>query len=422
MNLPLLHGRLREQMQLFLGKLSDLPKPARRFCLEALYGICVRKSVRLSEIARALGERIRLIKTENRLSRQAARKDLAQTLTRYVIEQSAHRIGDRTLLVIDPSDLAKKYGRKMEHLAQVRDGSEGGIVNGYWLCQVLAVECGGHELTPLVNHLWSSAAPGHLSENDEVLACVRSVTDVVGSKGIWVMDRGGDRMSIMEVLLKEQRRFLIRLVGNRHLRLGNVKMRADDLAKRMRLPYIDHVVKQRPDGTERRLELSYGMRRVTLPAFPDAPLTLVALHGFGEKPLMILTNEPLTNSRKSLWWAIEAYLTRWRIEDTLRFAKQTYQLEDVRVLGYQSLKNVMALVLLAMSFTMLWLGQREKLAILAHHALVAAKRLFGIPDFRYYALSDGLAEILSKRTAPAFPKSNPWDLADQPDLFSYAFP
>ena len=297
MKVSLLGGRLRGQMQLFLGNLSGLPKTARRFCLEALYGISVRKSVRLSEIARSLGERIRLIKAENRLSRQARRPGLAQALTRFVIEQSAHRIGDRTLLVIDPSDLAKKHGRKMEHLARVRDGSDGGIVNGYWLCQVVAAECGGHELTPLVNHLWSPAAPGHRSENDEVLSCVQAVTDVVGSKGIWVMDRGGDRMSILEVLLKDKRRFLIRLIGNRHLRLGNMRIRADDLAGDCPLRYIEHVVKQRPDGTEQRLELRFGMRRVTLPDFPDEPLWLVVLRGFGEKPLMILTNEPLRDSR-----------------------------------------------------------------------------------------------------------------------------
>ena len=48
---------------------------------------------------------------------------------------------------------------------------------------------------------------------------------------------------------------------------------------------------------------------------------------------MILTTVPLRKNRKVLWWAVQAYLTRWRIEDTLRFAKQSYRLEDVRVLG-----------------------------------------------------------------------------------------
>jgi len=43
---------------------------------------------------------------------------------------------------------------------------------------------------------------------------------------------------------------------------------------------------------------------------------------------MLLTS----GNRKALWWAVEAYLTRWRVEDTIRFIKQSYHLEDVRVL------------------------------------------------------------------------------------------
>ncbi len=204
-------------MELFLGNLSGVPKTARRFVLEALYGITTRQSLRLAQIARSLHESIALIKTENRLSRQAAREGLHESLHNFVIAQSAHRIGKNTLLVVDPSDLTKKYGEKMEHIARVRDGSEKTMANGYWLCQVIAVECGGREITPLVNHLWSQTAPGFLSENNEVLSCIEKVAEHAGGNGIFVMDRGADRLSIMRELLLKERRFLIRLVGNSHM-------------------------------------------------------------------------------------------------------------------------------------------------------------------------------------------------------------
>jgi hypothetical protein len=55
-----------------------------------------------------------------------------------------------------------------------------------------------------------------------------------------------------------------------------------------------------------------------------------------------------------------------------------------------------------MFFTAVVLGTKMKLSILASHVLKAAKRLFGIPDFRYYALSDGIREILSR-----FPRRSP---------------
>ena len=55
-----------------------------------------------------------------------------------------------------------------------------------------------------------------------------------------------------------------------------------------------------------------------------------------------------------------------------------------------------ALVLAASFFAAVYLGSRAKLEILAYHVLKAAKRIFGIPDFRYYALADGIKEVLSK--------------------------
>jgi hypothetical protein len=33
---------------------------------------------------------------------------------------------------------------------------------------------------------------------------------------------------------------------------------------------------------------------------------------------------------------------------------------------------------------------------LAHHAITAAKRFFGSPEFVYYAIADGVGEILRK--------------------------
>jgi hypothetical protein len=412
-------NRMREEMEDFLGNLPGLPKVARRFCLEGLYGVVTRKSLRLSEIARALNEEIALSKTVNRLSRQAAREDLEWALTRYVARRGTEHVKRDTLLVIDPSDLTKKYGEKMEYLARVRDGSKGELSDGYWLCQVVAVECGGQEITPLVNHLWSAEAPDFVSENEEVLRCVAEVSRFTEERGIWVMDRGGDRIRLFDTLLAWDRRFLVRLVGNRDLLWRGRERLASEIAQHTPLPYIEHVTKQNADGSEKIVELSFGARPVRLPEWPDRPLWLLVVKGFGQDPLLILTTEELRDSRRSLWWALEAYLTRWRIEETLRFAKQAYALEDVRVLRYRRLKNLMAVALLAMYFTMSWLGMREKLAILCHHALVAGRRLFGIPDFRYYALADGLSEILSRRSKRAFPDDASSAVATlQLDLFT----
>ena len=80
--------KLREQMVRFSGELStDLPKVARRFVAEMVFGIQARASVRLTEVGRALGEPIALKKTEERLSRQLGREGLERELRRRLTEQ-----------------------------------------------------------------------------------------------------------------------------------------------------------------------------------------------------------------------------------------------------------------------------------------------------------------------------------------------
>ena len=150
------------------------------------------------------------------------------------------------------------------------------------------------------------------------------------------------------------------------------------------------------DGKEKTYLIHYGFRRVRLPSHPDQPLWLVVVRGLGDKPLMLLTTERMRRNRSVVWWVVKAYLKRWRVEETIRFIKQSYNLEDIRVLTYQRLKNMAALVLAACFFAAVHLGHKPKLEILAMHAIIAAERIFGIPDFRYYAIADGIKEILNK--------------------------
>jgi len=57
----------------------------------------------------------------------------------------------------------------------------------------------------------------------------------------------------------------------------------------------------------------------------------------------------------------------------------------------------MALLPAVAYFAMVYLGFRIKLRVLAGHVLKAARRLFGIPDFQFYALADGIHEVLFAR-------------------------
>ena len=389
-------AKMRAHLDYFSGSLSaGLCKSARRFVGEALYGIAARQSVRLTEIGRALEEVIPLAKTETRLSRNLGRPDLREHLGQAILREGRRKVREQTLLILDISDIAKPYAEKMEYLARVRDGSTGDLADGYWLCQVIAVENEDTAIVPLYSALYSQAAPDFVSENAEIKDAMAAVSEACEDRGVWVIDRGGDRGALYADLLDAGRSFVIRQKGDRHLHWGFRTIETARLAADCPLSYATHIIREE-NGKEVRRRLEYGFRPVRLPEHPDKPLWLVVVRGLGEAPMMLLTNLPMRRNRKLLWWVVAAYLTRWRIEEAIRFTKQSYDLEDIRVLTYDRLRNLVVLVNAVAFFTAVVLGTRIKLDILTTHLIRAAKRLFGIPDFRLYAIADGIREVCAR--------------------------
>lgn len=396
MNYARIVHKVREQIIKFSGELSfGLPKVVGRFIAEAVYGIQARQSVRLTEIARSLEEKVPIRKTQYRLCRQLGRWGLWEKITNTLCHMASSRVKKDTLLVLDISDIAKKYAQKMEYLAMVRDGSEGTLANGYWTCSVIGAEPGERALTPLYSRLYSQAGPDFKSENAEVRKAISLVSEHTEKRGIWVLDRGGDRRKIIHHLLGNKLRFIIRLKVDRHLVYRGNKMSAAEQAAVCPMLYSERVVKEEK-GKEKIYHLQFGYRPVKLPERKEQ-LYMVVVQGFGQDPMMLLTDERVKKSRKSLWRIIESYITRWSIEETIRFIKQSYNLEDIRLLTYRRLQNMMALILAVSYFAMVYLGIKTKLRVLARHVLKAARRLFGIPDFRFYALADGIRELLFGR-------------------------
>lgn len=410
-------SKLRARIGRFSGDLSKgLCLPAQRFVSEMVYGIQASQSVMLTEIGRTLEERTSLHKTEERLSRNLQRKALEETVRHNVLEMAASHIGADTLLVLDPSDISKKYAKKMEFLGTVHDGSAHDLAQGYWTLHVIGTEVGSKRIIPLYQRLYSANAPGFESENEEILRAVDTVRMHVGGRGIWVVDRGGDRINLFGPLLERRARFLVRLVGNRHVVYNGKTMLASDAAEGCRCEHRRTIV--RVEGNRERVyELSFGFRRVFLPDRQE-PLCLLVIRGFGAEPLMLLTTEPLTSSYKCLWRWVQAYLRRWSIEETIRYMKTCYDVENVRVLNYQGLQNLMPLLLAVMFFAACVLDHDMRLRVMAGYVEHAAKRLFGVPDFKYYALADGTKALLTRNPGPPVTRVTPKETR-QLNLFAF---
>ena len=65
--------------------------------------------------------------------------------------------------------------------------------NGYWLLEVLGTDVEGEDLTPLYGEVYSQEARDFRSENSQILGAMDTVMEGVGTRGIWAIDRRGDR-------------------------------------------------------------------------------------------------------------------------------------------------------------------------------------------------------------------------------------
>ena len=405
-----IRSRLKAQLTRFTCELpAGLSKPLRNFVGEMLFGIQASQGVKLSNIARTLQEELPLLKTEDRLSRNLQAEELETHLRQGLLRLGRRRVDTNTVLCLDLSDVRKEYARKMEFLDQVWDGSAGEVHPGYWLCSVLGAEVHGSELTPLYQQLFSVRAQDFVSENDELLSAIDQLRAQTRGRGIWAMDRGGDRRKLLEPLLERRERFVMRSTGldrQRH------RVTLHHLGACCRLRYQAKIIKIE-NRQEKVYALRYGAEPFRLPG-REEQLLLVVVAGFGQEPLLLLTNLCGVRDSQSLWWIAQIYLTRWKIEETFRFVKQSYPLEDIRVMRYQRLKNLVLLMTAAAYFATAFLGQKLKLKILCEKLLIIAQRFFGIPPFRFYALADGIHNILSRSSPspPADPPQTPQLLLD----------
>ena len=301
-----------------------------------------------------------------------------------------------TLIILDPSDVQKPYAKKMEYLAKVWDGSKGDVGDnlGFWGCMAVACESGGRRPVPLHFRLWSADSPGFVSENDEVEGVVKAISRHTKKRGIYVYDRGGDNIEFYRFLLSEGLDFIVRL-KERYVRSWKRTVMCGELAWQCRMLYRE-VVKFDHHGEEKRVTIEFGVVPVRLPDIPDRLLHMVVVRGFGKKPMMLLTTLAQNTSREALWQVVEGYITRWRVEDTIRHVKQSYKLEDIRLFKYGKLKAMSAVVLATIYFSMAWIGNSQKHEVIARSIARMSFRIHDVPDFHFYAIADGASDVLKR--------------------------
>ncbi len=407
MNDSKLAGKLKAQIKRFSTRLTqDLTKPQRRFITEMLYGIQASKDVKVSNISRSLNELIPLIKTENRLCRNLSSADFSWYLNKKLGEQASQVLTDDVVLAVDLGDICKPFAKKMEHLALIYDGSAGKIRKGYSLCQIVAAHPDSDHIVPVYGDLFSTEAEGFLSQDITLREAIFSAWETSHRRGIVAIDRGGDRGAILFPLLDKGVRFVIRMRGDRRVLLDGEELIPMSKVAETCLMDTQRSVTISRNEKLRTFNLRVGFVPVRLRQRPGQWVNLVVIEGFGERPMILLANVSAAARNSFGSWILEIYLTRWKCEETYRFLKQSYQLEDVRVRGYKALKNIYALVNLVMFFLCVVIGSRQKMRMVYTSLCEQARRFFEVGPFFHYALADGIYRLLFRsRTGLLPPKT-----------------
>jgi len=382
--------KINHQLERYVEVITEgMSKPKKKFVHQMLFGIQASRDIKLSEVARSLDEGIKLIKTETRLSRNLQDEGIHNQVREQLIREGADKIGEDTVLSLDLTDISKRYAKKMDFLTWVWDGVEKKKTKGYWVLEVVGANVEEDYIFPLYSELYSQEAEDFESENEEIMRAIDRVNKYIKGKGIWVMDRGGDRKHLINQVVKRGLRFVIRIRGDRELITGgdNSTGLAREIATKLKCGE-EYVLEIDEEGYKERRKLFLGRMRVRIPGI-GGEYYLVVIKGFGESAMLLLTN--VEGEGKKI---LEMYLTRWKVEESIRFLKQEYNLEDVRVRSYSSLKNTVTLLLAVFYFLSVYLGAKLKLNILLKKIYEKAKRFFQIPAFKQYAIADGIYRIL----------------------------
>ncbi len=388
---------------------NSLGVVGQRLLRQMLFGLLVSKSVLLSEITRALGEKISPRDTYKRLDHGLGRYNFAPAALART-RRACSQVGEDHVICLDGSDIAKPFAKKLEALAYIRDGSKKVIVPGYLLMGAVAVRPSGHDKNPLPLLLrpYSSAEEHFLSDPYELHMAIEDIHQWTGGRGIFAIDRGADSGRIFNKLLGLSHRFVVRLKaakGCRRLWRRGVQLLVRELVER--IEYVGHANLVRvAEGKRQPYRCDFGSVQVQLktPEKDGRPLWLCVYRSTAhQQPMVLLTTEP-ADSPDQILFVLQCYMARWSVEEFFRFVKQGFALEKVRYFKWWRSKNLVHLVFLAAcllsSLHQLQSQNGERLrAWLIREAKLVHKRRSSSPLllFNLYAYAAGLASILLDR-------------------------
>jgi hypothetical protein len=387
----LLHEYLRPlEMQIQVGPLRAMG--------DLVEGMVFTGSVQVSNAARLLAA------SDGSLEYHVKRITLAlsnhrwnhEPWARAVLQQRAAWVEPEDLIPIDATELAKPYARCMEHQCIVKDASRVGdpLVPGYWCYGAYHYQPKRGALAPLLLTPYSQSLPGFRSENDCWIKALWQLHQATGDKGLWLMDRGGDRPEILAELLRLQKRWIVRLREDRRL-LG------PDGTCRPAGVWADEALVTRPErGHAVTLPVSLPPEDIRQSLPPARLFLVIPTYTFwrnGKLDRWVLLTRGLIDDHVGPRQIRHDYAWRWGAEDAKRFLGQIWHAERFLTRSYLALERMLWCLVVAGGFLTLLQREEPELAESLERQVHYWKKPVKIPSYR---LARGLLAIAGRHGTP----------------------
>ncbi len=334
---------------------AGLGKPAARFVQDMVTGIYIARSVKLTEITRALKENCATHATHKRLSRNLARNDLASFVADRLLALGAPVVKEDTRLIVHTYKLNKPYATSMEYLRGPVGPEQPIHSDGYQICEIVASDTEADTYVPLLTTCWSRYAPDFVSDVAEIRKALKRVLAATQGRGMICLQNYLVTPNVMRQLMADPAlRFNaspwqlegLRLVYRRRIRP------VEDLIHECELPFGATLFKLMPQDVdsnsrspmESAMFIHFGSISVRLPD-SDRPLSLIVLKTSSTEAVVhYLTTDHGIRSRSSVLAPIAAQVSATDVTSAHLDHKSAYRPVDFRVMTYERLKLLMTLL------------------------------------------------------------------------------
>lgn len=332
----------------------DLTKPQMNRLKELMHGIIRGKKGVLSEVARQnrWKQKKSIRKQVQQYSDMLLKFPLENMIIRKMIGMKSE-IQKDTPLYFDLVDITKEYHRSMEMIGTTWNGSEGIPGRGYEMVDVsLGTTTGGMTLH---RHLYSTENLDYDSQVKEIEKVLQVMVAAWGEmRGTSFVDSGGDNNLLIELFLKYQAAFAIRMNVNRGKQDRIVLDERGDQVKMMQL-WEGNVqgVTGWHDAKEKKQKIIQMKWRKIFLRFKKGliPLWMVWTHREGDPdPCVFLTSRKIENGLDAEKIYRQYFARGGKEEAIFKCNKAKLGMEKVQLCSFKKVKQFMLIYVLVDQF------------------------------------------------------------------------